>query len=116
MVFRHRPIPLVDGLIKLTHVGVGETAVKDMRSSDEMAQRTSSLDDLLYRLDQGTFEKWDQREEKSFDCPYCGSQITGFSTQSIFTCAYCGNKIMLSAAFASGEYGDNLVFGYDPNM
>ena len=38
MVFRHRPIPLVDGLIKLTHVGVGETAVKDMRSSDEIGR------------------------------------------------------------------------------
>ena len=116
MIFRHRPIPLVDGLIKLTHVGIGETAVRDLRSSDEMMQRTSSLGDLLYQLDKGTFEKWDKREERSFDCPYCGSEITGFSTQSVFTCAYCGNKIMLSEVFESGEYGENLVFGYDPNM
>jgi DNA-directed RNA polymerase subunit RPC12/RpoP len=116
MIFRHRPIPLVDGLIKLTHVGVGETAVKDMRSPDEMKQRTSSLDDLLQGFDQGTFEKWDIREEKSFDCPYCGAQITGFSTQSIFECPYCGNKVMLSELFESGEYGENLVYGYDPDM
>ena len=51
MIFRHRPIPLVDGLIKLTHVGIGETAVRDLRSSDEMIQRTSSLGDLLYQLE-----------------------------------------------------------------
>ena len=43
MIFKHRPIPIINGLIKLTHVGVGETAVQDMRSPDEMMQRTSSL-------------------------------------------------------------------------
>lgn len=116
MVFRHRPIPVIDGLIKLTHVGIGETAVKDMRSPDEMMQRTSSLGDLLYGLDKGTFEKWDKREEKFFDCPYCGAKITGFSTQSVFICEYCDNKLMASDVFESGVYGENLVFGYDPNM
>ncbi len=116
MIFRHRPIPVIDGLIKLTHVGVGESAVKDMRSPDEMKQRTSSLDSLLYGFDKKTFEKWDKREEITFDCTYCGGQITGYSTQSIFQCGYCGNKIMPSEAFESGQYGDNLVFGYDPNM
>ena len=116
MIFRHRPIPVIDGLIKLTHVGVGESAVQDMRSPDEMMQRTSSLDELLYRFDKGTFEKWDKREEKTFDCPYCGAKITGFSTQSVFKCAYCENKIMPSEVFENGEYGENLVYGYDPNM
>lgn len=116
MIFRHRPLPVIDGLLKLTHVGVGETAVKDMRSPDEMKKRTSSLDDLLSEYDKGTFEKWDQREEKSYDCPYCSARITGFSTQSVFKCAYCGNKIMPSEVFESGLYGENLVYGYDPNM
>ncbi len=116
MIFRHRPIPVIDGLIKLTHVGMGESAVKDLRSPDEILQRTSNLDDLLYGLDKGSFEKWDKREERSFNCPYCGAKIMGFSTQSIFKCTYCGNKLMPSELFESGEYGENLVFGYDPNM
>ncbi|NLY72813.1 MAG: hypothetical protein GX079_03890 [Tissierellia bacterium] len=116
MIFRHRPIPLVDGLIKLTHVGMGETAIKDMRSPDEMKQRTSNLDDLLYGLDKGTFEKWDDREEITFECPFCSAKITGFSTQSVFICEYCGNKIMYSDVFESGEYGENLVYGHDSNM
>lgn len=116
MIFRHRPIPVIDGLIKLTHVGVGESAVKDMRSPDEMVQRTRSLEELLYEFDRGTFEKWDKREEKSFDCPYCGAKIRGFSTQSLFKCEYCGNKVMPSDLFESGVYGENLVYGYDPNM
>lgn len=107
---------MIDELIKLTHVDVGETTVQDMRSPDEMKRRTSGLDDLLHGFDKGTFEKWDKREEKSFDCPYCGAKITGFSTQSVFKCAYCDNKIMLSEVFESGEYGENLVYGYDPNM
>lgn len=116
MIFRHRPIPVIDGLLKLTHVGMGETALKYMKFPDEMTQRTSSLDDLLYEHDRGTYEKWHNREEKSFDCPYCGAQITGFSTQSVFTCGHCGNKIMYSEVFETGAYGENLVYGYDPNM
>ena len=116
MKFRHRPIILVDGLLQLTHVGMGERTVKDERAPDEMKHRTSNLDDLLRDLDEGTFEKWDQREDQSFACPYCGGEITGYSTQSVFSCPYCGNKIMPSDVYESGAYGENLVFGYDPNM
>jgi len=116
MVFRHRPIPVIDGLLKLAHVGMGERAIGDIYSPDEMKQRTSNLDQLLYGFDKGTFEKWDKREEKSFECPYCGGKIKGFSTQSLYTCEYCNNKFMPSDVFKSGAYGDNLVFGYDPNM
>lgn len=53
-IFRHSPIPLVDGLIKLTHVGTGETTVRDLRAPHELEQRTSSLDDLPDLL-RGTF-------------------------------------------------------------
>ena len=116
MIFRHRPIPVVDGLLKLTHVGLGEETVSDPRPAEEMKQRTSNADNLLYALDKGTFEKWNQREEVSFDCPHCGGPVLGFSTQSIFRCEYCNNKTMPSDAFNSGAYGENLAFGYDPNM
>ena len=116
MVFRHRPIPVEDGLIKLTHVGKTLRDVEDMRYPDEMMQRTRSLSDLLQNHDKGTFEKWDQREEISFECPDCGGIITGFTTQSVFICEYCGNKIMATEVFASGAYGENLIFGYDFNM
>lgn len=116
MVFRHRPIPIIDGLIKLTHVGMTLRDVEDMRSSDEMKQRTGSLNDLLQNHDKKTFDTWEQREEISFDCPNCGGKITGYSTQSLFICEYCGNKIMASDVFTSGSYGENLIFGYGFNM
>lgn len=116
MIFRHRPIPVIDGLLKLTHVGLGEESVSNLHSPDEMKDRTSNLDDRLYKLDKTTFEKWQNREEIKLDCPYCNAKITVFSTQSLFKCEYCGNKFMPSEVFKSGQYGDNLVFGYDPNM
>lgn len=116
MIFRHRPIPVIDGLIKLTHVGIGEESLGYLDSPDEIKDRTSNLDDRLYKLDKTTFEKWQSREEISLDCPYCNAKITGFSTQSIFKCDYCDNKFMPSESFESGQYGENLVFGYDPNM
>ena len=95
---------------------MGETAIKDIPAPNEMALRTSNLNDLLYEFDQKTSEKWDERKKESFVCPSCGAKIIGFSTQSVFKCTYCEQRIMLSKVFENGQHGENLVFGYDPNM
>lgn len=116
MVFRHRPVPIIDGLIKLTHVGTGHTRPRDIWPDDELKHRTASLDKLLFSFDKGTFNLWEERQDVSFDCPYCNGKINGFSTQSLFLCEYCGNKIMHADVFETGLYGENLVYGVDRNM
>lgn len=116
MAFRHLPIRLFDGFINLTHVGDDEDSLQFHWLPGELRRRTSNLDENLYNFDKGTFEKWFNREEKSFDCPFCGGKITGFSTQSVFVCGYCNNKIMASDVYKSGAYGEDLVFGNDSEM
>ena len=116
MAFRHLPITLIDGLIRLTHVGNKEGFLEDHWLPGELRKRTSNLKENLYNFDKGTFEKWFKREEISFDCSYCGGKITGFSTQSVFECGYCNNKIVASDVYESGAYGDDLVFGDDSDM
>lgn len=116
MVFRHRPIPIIDGLLKLTHVGLGEETAKDPRPPEELKQRTRDTEELLYELDKGTLDKWKEREEVSFKCSFCDGTVSGFSTQNVFICEYCGNKTMAADVFETGSYGEDLAFGYDPNM
>ena len=116
MAFRHLPIRLFDGMINLTHVGTDEDFLEDHWLPGELRQRTGNLDENLYNFDKGTFEKWSEREEISFDCSFCGGKITGFSTQSVFECEYCHNKIVASDVYESGAYGENLVFGNDSEM
>ena len=116
MAFRHLPITLIDGLIRLTHVGNDEDFLEHHWLPGELRQRTGNLDENLYDFDKGTFEKWFKREEISFDCSYCGGKITGLSTQSVFVCEYCNNKIVASDVYENGTYGEDLVFGDDSDM
>ena len=116
MAFRHLSITLVDGLLKLTHVGGDEDFLEYHWLPGELRYRTGSLDEYLYDFDKGTFDKWFNREEITFDCSFCGAKITGFSTQSVFVCEYCHNKVIASDVFESGAYGEDLVFGDDREM
>ena len=115
MVFRHRPIPIVDGLLKLTHVGLPERSPGDPRLTDEMSLRTCSMDNNLLKLDSTAFKYWTGKEMLMIPCSQCGATITGYSTQSILICDYCKNKVMDTEVFSSGNYR-NEVFGYDSNM
>ena len=115
MVFRHRPLPIVDGLLKLTHVGMPEKSPGDPRASDEMSRRVRDMDSQLAELDRNAFKSVAGRELITAVCKHCGADITGHSTQNIFVCEYCGNKIMDGDTFADGVYRKE-IFGYDNNM
>ena len=115
IVFRHRPVPIVDGFLKLTHVGLPEREPDDLWFSDEMAERVRDMDVKLAELDSTAFQLWNAREMITVACKHCGAAMTGSSTQNIFECAYCNSKIMDAEAFASGVYRKE-IFGYADNM
>lgn len=116
IAYRHRAIPMVEGLLKLTHVGMPEEAAKDPRAHDEMELRTGDVDTALSALDKKTFEAWETRKRIALPCTRCGATIAGYSTQTIFECGYCKNKLMAADVYASGAYHKDMVFGYDHNM
>lgn len=112
---RHRPVPVVDGLLKLTHVGLPEREPENLKLSDELSDRVRNTADKLSELDTAAFKAWNAREMLAVSCKHCGAAMTGNSTQNIFECEYCKNKIMDAEAFASGVYRKE-IFGYDNNM
>jgi len=115
MVFRHRPIQIVDGLLKMTHVGMPETEFADPRGTDEMSVRMSETDSRLHGFDARATNSWARREMIMIPCANCGATVTGYSTQNIFECGYCKNKIMDAETFKDGAYRKE-VFGYDKNI
>lgn len=116
MSFRHRPIPVIDGLLKLTHVGMSEKPVTyNPGPPDTSSTRTRGTDNKLAGIDFDAFASWTGREMIILPCKHCGATITGYSTQNIFECAYCKNKVMDAEAYTGGVYRQE-VFGYDRNM
>ena len=113
--FRHRPIPIVDGLLKLTHVGMPEVEVGDPRDPDEMALRTSNADTGLLSLDAAAYKAWTERGKVTAKCESCDADVSGYTTQNIIECPYCGNKIIGADTLRDGEYRQN-AFGYDKNI
>ena len=115
IVFRHRPIPVIDGLLKLTHVGLPEKTPEDLRLERETAERVRDLKEKLSELDAAAFKAWNAQEIIEISCKYCGAAMTGSSVQNIVECRFCGNKIMDAETFADGVYRKE-IFGYDNNM
>ena len=115
IVFRHRPVPMIDGYLKLTHVGLPETEPKDMKFLAEKTDRACNTKDKLSKLDLKAFKAWNAREMIEVSCKYCNAIMTGSSTQNIFECKFCNNKIMDKEAFANSVYREE-IFGYDHNM
>ena len=115
IVFRHRPVPVVDGLLKLTHVGLPEIPPEDLGLAQEMAERVRETKEKLSELDSIAFQVWNAREIIEISCKFCGVIMTGSSTQNILECKYCNNKIMDAEAFTDGIYRKE-IFGYGDNM
>jgi len=115
IVFKHRSIPVVDGLLKLTHVGLPEREPDDLKYPTELSERVRNTDDKLSELDSKAFRVWKAREMITVACKFCGAQMMGKSTQNIFECEYCKNKIMDEQAFKDGIYRKE-IFGYNDNI
>ena len=113
--FRHRSVPIIEGLLKLTHVGLPEVAPKDLQLASELAERTRNTAEKLSKLDSTAHKAWNARELLEVRCKYCGASMVGSSTQNVFECEHCKNRVMDAEAFASGVYRKE-VFGYDNNM
>ena len=115
IVFRHRPVPIVDGLLKLTHVGLPEKPPEDLRLEFELAERVRDMSTKLSELDSTAYNSWNTLEMIEITCKSCGAIMTGRPTQNIIECNYCNNKVMEAEAFADGIYRKE-IFGYDDNM
>ena len=111
VVFRHKPVQVIDGLLKLGHVEITEplpTVFTRLLSKD---YRLLSVKDKLALWDTTTTLAFAGSFTLQFTCPSCGAAVTGDSAQNIFTCKACGNKIGVAEALRPGAYKKAYVMG-----
>lgn len=78
---------------------------------DTSKWRTINLDSIIADNDIEAFSQWKDAEGLAFSCRNCGSEISGYSTQTIFECEFCGNKATSKDVISSGSYTKELIVG-----
>ena len=111
ITFRHKPVQIIDGAMKLGHVEV--MTYVDPHNERVLSQkyRQNSVADKLERWDDTTVEAFAGVCQLTFVCPFCGGAFTGESTQHFFTCSYCNNTFEDEQLVRPGAYRRAFIMG-----
>ena len=111
ITFRHKPVQIIDGAMKLGHVEV-MTGV-DPHNERVLSQkyRQKSVAGKLALWDDTTVEAFAGVCRLTFVCPFCGGEFTGESTQHFFTCDYCNNTFEDEQLVRPGAYRREFIMG-----
>ena len=111
ITFRHKPVQIVDGAMKLGHVEVmTEVDPHDERVLSQK-YRQNSVAGKLALWDETTTAAFAGVCRLTFVCPFCGGEFTGESTQHFFTCSYCSNTFEDEELVRPGGYRREFIMG-----
>ena len=111
VIFRHKPVEVVEGLLKLGNVEIEKTLPTVFQHGLDKNYRLLSVEEKLSLWDSTTTAAFAGSFKVRFTCPSCGAEVVGDSTQNIFACPSCGNKIGVCAALKPGAYKKEYVMG-----
>ncbi len=114
--FRHQPIKIVDGLLKLGHVAIEDKNALEPPPQEERFKRLLPIDSKLLSKDAEAFRALHDENYYELDCPHCGYHLTSPVTGGIFTCPYCTQKFGEKEHIAIGKYDERLVLGRKLNL
>ena len=111
ITFRHKPVQVIDGAMKLGHVEV--MSAVDPHDARVLSQkyRQNSIADKLALWDNTTVAAFAGVTQLAFVCPFCGGEFTGESTQHFFTCSYCNNTFEDEQLVRPGGYRREFIMG-----
>ena len=111
ITFRHKPVQVIDGAMKLGHVEV--MSAVDPHDARVLSQqyRQNSIADKLALWDDTTVAAFASVTQMAFVCPFCGGEFTGESTQHFFTCSYCNNTFEDEQLVRPGGYRREFIMG-----
>lgn len=101
--YRHKPVEVVNGLVKLGHVYFMEPLPEMLKNN------TQSIEDKLGVFSALSTKVYEESHTIKLPCPLCGADVTGESTQTIFTCEYCGHRLTQEELKAGGYNKDQLI-------
>ena len=109
--FRHQPLQMVNGLIKLPQVSRLEPPKESDWYFFKPYWRNMSLAEWILNEDPATAGEFERATTVSIPCPFCGAAFEGESTQSVFECPSCGNKIGATDLLQPGTFSKYLSIG-----
>lgn len=114
--FRHQPVKIVEGMLKLGHVALEEKGALDPPPMEERLKRLLPIELKLMARDRKAYEALCDESYYELNCPYCSNHLTVSVTESIFTCPYCNQKFGEQNTVSSGKYDERLVLGRKLNL
>ena len=116
MTFRHQPVEIIDGYLKLGHVAIMGKDVLDPPPPVERRIRRTPLDEKIREYDERAFDAMNDETYLEMNCPHCGKKLTSKLTDNIFTCPYCGQKFGDYEHLSTGDFDANLIVGRKLNF
>ena len=111
ITFRHKPVQVIDGAMKLGHVEVMSAVTPHNARVLSQKYRQNSIADKLALWDDTTVAAFAGVTQLAFVCPFCGGEFTGESTQHFFTCSYCNNTFEDEQFVRPGGYRREFIMG-----
>ena len=111
ITFRHKPVQVIDGAMKLGHVEVMSAVNPHNARVLSQKYRQNSIADKLALWDDTTVAAFAGVTQLAFVCPFCGGEFTGESTQHFFTCSYCNNTFEDEQLVRPGGYRREFIMG-----
>ena len=109
ITFRHKPVQVIDGAMKLGHVEVMSAVNPHNARVLSQKYRQNSIADKLALWDDTTVAAFAGVTQLAFVCPFCGGEFTGESTQHFFTCSYCNNTFEDEQLVRPGGYRREFI-------
>ena len=113
--FRHKPVEIVEGLLKLGHVTIEDSIFAPPPEEAQMDRLRPALEKIRER-DPAALEAIGDDACLSLTCPKCGKPLKSRLTDNIFTCPHCGQKFGASDSIATGRFDAKLVIGQRYNL
>ena len=111
MTYRHQPVEIIDGLLKLGHVAIMGKDALDPPPPAERRIRRTRLDEKIREYDERAFDAMNDETYLEMNCPHCGKKLSSKLTDNIFTCSYCGQKFGDYDHLSTGDFDANLIVG-----
>lgn len=111
ITFRHKPVQIVDGAMKLGAVEVMWEVEAHDKGLLSQHYRQKSVEEKLALWDKTATAAFAGVCRLTFRCPFCGGDFSGDSTQHFFTCGYCNNTFGDEELLRPGAYRREFIMG-----
>lgn len=116
VTFRHQPLQVVDGYLKLGHVAIMDKDALQPPPAAEWYMRRKRLEDKIREYDAAALDAINDTAYIEMTCPHCGKKLTSRLTDNIFTCSHCGQKFGEFDQLTTGDFDAELIVGRKYNF